>query len=92
MRTSSRRLVIGSLTSKFARRTLNPDLAPPSECSTRQGSGKQPRSTVRMALTAPGEVAEMDFGKLGTLINPYAIGHGLSGPTQANQEYPPGLP
>jgi DNA-binding NarL/FixJ family response regulator len=22
----------------------------------------------------------------------YAIGHGLSGPTQANQEYPPGLP
>jgi hypothetical protein len=30
----------------------------------------QPRSTVRMASTAPGEVAEMDFGKLGTLINP----------------------
>jgi hypothetical protein len=34
------------------------------------GLWKQPRSTVRMALTAPGEVAEMDFGKLGTLINP----------------------
>ena len=29
-----------------------------------------PRSTVRMAPTAPGDVAEMDFGKLGTLINP----------------------
>jgi len=34
------------------------------------GLWKQPRSTVRMASTAPGEVAEMDFGKLGTLINP----------------------
>src|SRR5437879_2688059 len=34
------------------------------------GLWKQPRSTVRMAPTAPGEVAEMDFGKLGTLINP----------------------
>ena len=34
------------------------------------GLWKQPRSTVRMALTAPGEVAEMDFGKLGTLIKP----------------------
>lgn len=34
------------------------------------GLWKQPRSTVRMAPTAPGEVAEMDFGKLGTLIDP----------------------
>src|SRR5260221_12415663 len=34
------------------------------------GLWKQPRSTERMAPTAPGEVAEMDFGKLGTLINP----------------------
>src|SRR6202521_5124869 len=34
------------------------------------GLWKQPRSTVRMAPTAPGEVAEMDFGKLGTLLNP----------------------
>jgi transposase len=34
------------------------------------GLWKQPRSTVRMAPTAPGEVAEMDFAKLGTLINP----------------------
>jgi len=34
------------------------------------GLWKQPRSTVRMAPTAPGEVAEMDFGKLGMLINP----------------------
>src|SRR5207247_8265901 len=34
------------------------------------GLWKQPRSTVRMAPTAPGDVAEMDFGKLGTLINP----------------------
>jgi transposase len=34
------------------------------------GLWKQPRSTVRMAPTQPGEVAEMDFGKLGTLINP----------------------
>ena len=33
------------------------------------GLWKQPRSTVRMAPTSPGEVAEMDFGKLGTLIN-----------------------
>ena len=36
----------------------------------RAGLWKQPRSTVRMAPTAPGEVAEMDFGKLGTLIDP----------------------
>jgi len=34
------------------------------------GLWKQPRSTVRMAPTAPGEVAEMDFGELGMLINP----------------------
>ena len=34
------------------------------------GLWKQPRSTVRMAPTVPGEVAEMDFEKLGTLINP----------------------
>jgi transposase len=34
------------------------------------GLWKQPRSTVRMAPTAPGEVAEMDFGKLGTLVDP----------------------
>jgi len=34
------------------------------------GLWKQPRSTVRMAPTAVGEVAEMDFEKLGTLINP----------------------
>ena len=30
---------------------------------------KTPKSTVRMAETAPGEVAEMDFGKLGTLVD-----------------------
>jgi transposase len=34
------------------------------------GLWKQPRSTVRMAPSAPGEVAEMDFAKLGTLVNP----------------------
>jgi transposase len=34
------------------------------------GLWKQPRSTVRMAPSVPGEVAEMDFGKLGTLVNP----------------------
>jgi transposase len=34
------------------------------------GLWKHPRSTVRMAPTEPGEVAEMDFGKLGTLLNP----------------------
>lgn len=33
------------------------------------GLAKAPKSTVRMAETAPGEVAEMDFGKLGTLID-----------------------
>ena len=45
------------------------------------GLWKQPRSTVRMAPTAPGEVAEMDFEKLGTLINPVTgkrqVVHGL---------------
>jgi transposase len=34
------------------------------------GLGKAPKSTVRMAETAPGEVAEMDFGKLGRLVAP----------------------
>jgi transposase len=32
------------------------------------GLAKAPKSTVRMAEAAPGEVAEMDFGKLGTLV------------------------
>ena len=39
------------------------------------GLWKAPKSTVRMADTAPGEVAEMDFGKLGRLIDP-ATGKG----------------
>jgi transposase len=34
------------------------------------GVWKAPKSTVRMAETTPGEVAEMDFGKLGTLVDP----------------------
>jgi hypothetical protein len=34
------------------------------------GLWKQPRSTVRMAPTMPGEVAEMDFEKLSTRLNP----------------------
>ena len=34
------------------------------------GLAKPPKSTVRMAETAPGEVAEMDFGKLGRLVDP----------------------
>ena len=34
------------------------------------GLWKPVRSTVRMAETAPGEIAEMDFGRLGVLINP----------------------
>ena len=34
------------------------------------GLWKAPRSTVRMAPTAPGEVAEMDFGKLGRCVEP----------------------
>jgi len=36
----------------------------------RQGWGKAPRSTVRMAPTAPGECAEMDFGLLGYVADP----------------------
>jgi transposase len=39
------------------------------------GLTKAPKSTVRMAETAPGEVAEMDFGKLGRLVDP-ATGKG----------------
>jgi hypothetical protein len=34
------------------------------------GLWKPARSTVRMAGTAPGEIAQMDFGRLGVLINP----------------------
>ena len=34
------------------------------------GLAKAPKSTVRMAETTPGEVAEMDFGKLGRLVDP----------------------
>lgn len=34
------------------------------------GLWKAPRSTVRMAPTAPGDVAEMDFERLGLLLNP----------------------
>lgn len=34
------------------------------------GLWKAPRSTVRMAETAPGEVAELDVGTLGTLVDP----------------------
>jgi transposase len=39
------------------------------------GLWKAPKSTVRMAETAPGEVAELDFGKLGRLVDP-ATGKG----------------
>lgn len=39
------------------------------------GLGKAAKSTVRMADTAPGEVAEMDFGQLGRLVDP-ATGKG----------------
>lgn len=39
------------------------------------GLAKASKSTVRMAETAPGEVAEMDFGKLGRLVDP-ATGKG----------------
>lgn len=35
-----------------------------------QGLGAAPRDTVRMADTAPGEVAQFDFGRLGRLVNP----------------------
>jgi len=34
------------------------------------GLGAPPRDTVRMADTAPGEVAQFDFGRLGRLTNP----------------------
>ncbi|MBI3973245.1 MAG: IS21 family transposase [Chloroflexi bacterium] len=33
------------------------------------GLGTAPRTTVRMADTAPGEIAEMDFGRLGALVD-----------------------
>jgi transposase len=36
----------------------------------RRGWSKNSRATVRMADTAPGEVAEMDFGRLGMLRDP----------------------
>ncbi len=35
------------------------------------GLGKAPRTTVRMADTAPGDVAEMDFGRMGALVDPH---------------------
>lgn len=35
-----------------------------------QGLAGRPATTVRMAPTAPGEVAEMDFGRLGRLVDP----------------------
>jgi transposase len=34
-----------------------------------EGWGKGPRATVRMAEWPPGEVAEMDFGKLGSIVD-----------------------
>src|SRR6266540_2698792 len=34
------------------------------------GLGRRARTTVRMAETAPGEVAEFDFGRLGHLVDP----------------------
>ncbi len=40
----------------------------------RQGWGRSPRSTVRVAASAPGECAEMDFGLLGYWSDP-EIGH-----------------
>jgi transposase len=43
------------------------------------GLAKVPRSTVRMAETAPGEVAEMDVGKLGTLIDATVPSSGQAG-------------
>ena len=36
----------------------------------RAGLWKPARSTLRMAETAPGEIAEMDFGRLGVLVDP----------------------
>jgi len=35
----------------------------------KEGLGKQPRSTLRLADCSPGEVAEMDFGRLGRLLD-----------------------
>jgi len=37
---------------------------------SRKGWGKNKASTVRMADTAPGEMAEMDFGRLGLVLDP----------------------
>jgi transposase len=37
----------------------------------RAGLGKVPRRTVRMAETAAGEVAELDFERLGALVDPH---------------------
>lgn len=37
---------------------------------SRRGWSKHSQSTVRMADTAPGEVAEMDFGRLGLIYDP----------------------
>jgi len=36
---------------------------------TREGLGRSPRSTVRVAPTAPGEAAEMDFVRFGPLVD-----------------------
>lgn len=36
----------------------------------RRGWAARPRSTVRMTPSQPGEVAEMDYGRLGLLLNP----------------------
>jgi transposase len=53
---------------------LEPDVAVPYTTLRRfvraQGLAAAPRDTVRMADTAPGEVAEFDFGRLGRLTNP----------------------
>jgi transposase len=35
-----------------------------------EGLGRRARTSVRMAESAPGEVAEMDFGRLGVLVEP----------------------
>src|SRR4029079_6078237 len=36
----------------------------------RSGWGSKPRSTVRMAESQPGEVVEIDYGRMGLLLNP----------------------
>ena len=36
----------------------------------RAGWSGRPRSTVGVALSQPGEVAEIDYGRLGMLLNP----------------------